>query len=152
MWHSEVSVDISVPMDVVYRRLSDFERHSDFSRGLASVEKTTPGPIGVGTQFEAHETVPAQFTSYSEITALDAPRCIRWRAWMPKMMRTEWEYELTPLAGGTHLVQRTWWNGASLPGSLMLHLLRRRQAPRENKATLERIRAELETEAAEIRA
>ena len=60
---------------------------------------------------------------------------------MPGMMRTHWQYLLTPTGSGTHLVQRTEWNGASIPGSLMLHLVRRRQAPRENQATMEAIRA-----------
>jgi len=84
MWQSEVNVEINAPMDVVYRRLADFERHSDFSRGLAKVEKITSGPVGVGSQFKALETVPSRFTSYSEITALEAPRRIAWKAWMPK--------------------------------------------------------------------
>lgn len=146
MWRNEVSVNINAPIDVVYRRLSDFERHGDFSRGLQTVEKTTAGPVSVGTQFKAQEIVPARFVSYSEITALDAPRRIAWKAWVSGFMRTEWEYVLTPQAGGTNLVQRTQFNGASLPGSLMLHLVRRRQVPRENQATLEAIKVAVEKE------
>jgi len=127
-------------------RLTDFERHSDFSKGLAKVEKISSGPVEVGTRFQASETVPSGFTSYSEITALEAPRHIAWKAWMPKMMRTEWEYTLTPVDGGTRLVQRARFDGASLAGSLMLHLVRRRQVPRENQATLEAIKTALEKE------
>ena len=106
MWRNELAVEINASLDVVYRRLADFERHSDFSRGLAAVKK----------------------------------------AWMPKLMRTEWEYVLTPTRTGTHVLQRTCWNGASLPGSLMLHLVRKRQAPRENQATLAAIKVALEKE------
>jgi len=146
MWKNEVSVDISAPVEDVYRRLADFERHSDFARGLAKVERTAGGPIGVGTQFIAQETVPSRFTSYSEITALDPPRRIAWKAWVPGLMRTEWEYVLTPQAGGTHLGQRVQFNGASLAGSLMLHVVRRRQVPRENQATLEAIKVAVEKE------
>ncbi|HVS49489.1 MAG TPA: SRPBCC family protein [Candidatus Dormibacteraeota bacterium] len=147
MWRNEVSVDINAPIDVVYRRIADFERHGDFSHGLQTVEKATAGPVSVGTQFKAQEIVPARFISYAEITALDAPWRIAWKAWVPGFMRTEWEYVLTSQAGGTHLVQRTQFNGASLPGSLMLHLVRRRQVPRENKATLEAIKVAVEKEA-----
>ncbi len=146
MWRNELAVEINASLDVVYRRLADFERHSDFSRGLAAVKKITSGPVVVGTQFKALETVPAKFTSFSQITALDEPRRIAWKAWMPKLMRTEWEYVLTPTRTGTHVLQRTCWNGASLPGSLMLHLVRKRQAPRENQATLAAIKVALEKE------
>jgi uncharacterized membrane protein len=144
MWRNEVSVDISASVEDVYRRLADFERHSDFARGLAKVERTAGGPIAVGARFKAQETVPSSFTSYSEITALDAPRRIAWKAWVPGLMRTEWEYLLTPKAGGTHLVQRVQFDGAGLVGSLMLHLVRRRQVPRENGATLSAIKVALE--------
>lgn len=146
MWRNEVSVEISAPVEDVYRRLADFERHSDFSRGLAKVEKILSGPIAVGTQFKAQEIVPSRFSSYSEITSLDAPRRVAWKAWVPGFMRTEWEYLLTPQAGGTHLVQHVQFDGASLTGSLMLHLLRRRQVPRENQATLSAIKVALEKE------
>ena len=146
MWQSEACVDIAAPVEVVYQRLADFERHSDFSRGLARVEKTTPGQIGVGSQFQAKELVPTAYTSYSEITALETPRRIAWKAWVPGLMRTEWSYVLTPTAGGTHLVQRSQFTGAGLRGSLMLHLLRRRQVPAENQATLEKIKAAIEKE------
>lgn len=148
MWQSEVSVEISAPVEVIYERLADFERHSDFSNGLAKVEKISDGPVGVGTQFRASETVPSKFSSYSEITALEAPRRIAWKAWMPRIMRTEWEYVLAPVAAGrTRLVQRTRFDGASLAGSLMLHLVRRRQVTGENQATLDAIKAALEKEA-----
>lgn len=147
MWQSEASVEINAPIEVVYERLSDFERHSDFSNGLAKVEKISDGPVGVGTQFRASETVPSRFSSYSEITALEAPRRIAWKAWVPRIMRTEWEYILAPAAAGrTRLLQRTRFDGASLPGSLMLHLVRRRQVPGENLATLEAIKVALEKE------
>lgn len=43
MWQCEASVDIQAPVEVVYRRLTDFTRHSDSSAGLAKVEQLTPG-------------------------------------------------------------------------------------------------------------
>jgi hypothetical protein len=35
MWQTEVSIQIQAPIEQVYRRLSDFTRHSEFSDGLA---------------------------------------------------------------------------------------------------------------------
>jgi hypothetical protein len=60
MWQSEVSIQIQAPIEQIYRRLSDFTRHSDFSGGLDSVEQQTPGPAGVGTRFRSEETVPGK--------------------------------------------------------------------------------------------
>ncbi len=146
MWECQVSVDIEVPVEWVYRRLLDFERHGDFSEGLAEVRQTTPGPIGVGSRFRAEERVPGRYTSWSEITRLDEPRLIAWRAWVEGVMRTEWELRLSPIDGGTRLVEVSRWQPAGWVGFLMLNLHRKRHAPRENGRTLSRIKAVLEGE------
>ena len=146
MWQCEVSVDIEAPVGDVYRRLSDFTRHSDFSDGLAKVEQLTAGLAGVGTQYRSEETVPGKYVSFCEITALEEPRLIAWEAWVKHVMRTEWEIRLTPRGAGTHLVQVSRWRAAGPVGVLMLNLHRKRHVPRENQASLERIKAVLEAE------
>jgi uncharacterized protein YndB with AHSA1/START domain len=148
MWQSEASIDIDAPVEQVYRRISDFTRHSDFSEGLAKVEQLTPGPAGVGARFRSEETVPGKYVSYCEITALEEPRRIAWKAWVPWIMRTEWEFRLTPSGTGTHLRQISrWWPSGPI-GFVMLNLHRKRHAPRENRASLERIKSVLEAERA----
>ena len=87
--------------------------------------------------------VPGRCTSWSEITKLEAPRLIVWKAWVEGVMRTEWELRLTPIEGGTRLVQVSRWQPA---GFLMLHLHRRRHLPRENGRMLSRIKAVLEAQ------
>ncbi len=47
----------------------------------------------------------------AEVTALDADRRVSWKAHMPSrrkgdLMRMSWEIELTPIEGGTQVVQR----------------------------------------------
>jgi hypothetical protein len=69
------------------------------------VEQLTPGPVAVGTRFRSEETVPGKYVSHCEITALEEPRLIAWKAWVTHMMRTDWEFRLTPAPGGTRLVQ-----------------------------------------------
>jgi hypothetical protein len=146
MWQSEASIDIDAPVEQVYRRISDFTRHSDFSEGLAKVEQLTPGPIGVGARFRSEETVPGKYVSYCAITALEEPRLIAWKAWVPRVMRTEWEFRLTPSGAGTNLRQISrWWPSGPI-GFVMLNLHRKRHAPRENRASLERIKSVLEAE------
>jgi hypothetical protein len=146
MWQSEVSIQIQVSIEQVFLRLRDFTRHSDLSDGLAKVEQLTPGPAAVGTRFRSQETVPGKYVSLCEITALEEPRLIAWKAWVPYVMRTEWEFQLTPSSGGTRLVQVSrWWPSGPI-GLVMLNLHRKRRVPRENRATLERIKVLLETE------
>jgi uncharacterized membrane protein len=146
MWQSEVSLDIQAPVEQVFSRLSDFKRHSEFSDGLAKVEQLTSGPAAVGTRYRSEETIPGKYVSYCEITALEEPRRIAWKAWVPHVMRTEWEYRITPSSSGTHLVQVSRWWPSGPVGFVMLNLHRKRHAPRENQASLERIKALLEAE------
>ncbi len=126
MWECQVSVDIKAP-----------------------VEQTTTGEIGVGTRFRAEEQVPRKYVSYCEITALEEPRLIAWKAWVGGVMRAEWEFRLSASAGGTRLVQVSRWEPAGPIGFLMLNLHRKRHVPRENQRTLNRISSLLEAEAAQ---
>jgi hypothetical protein len=146
MWKTEASVEIKAPVESVYKRLAEFTRHSDFSDGLATVEPISPGQTGVGARFQATETVPARYVSFCEITALDESSRIAWKAWVPRTMRTRWELRLTPTAAGTRLVQTSEWEPAGPVGFLMLHVHRKRNAPRENQRTLARIKEMLEAE------
>ena len=148
MWESEQAVDIQVPVDEAYHRLKDFTRHTDFAVALVSVEQITSGPVGVGTRFRAQERVPGKVVSTSEITALDEPRLIAWKAWVDGVMRVEWEFRPSPSGGGTHLVQTSRWQPRGPIGFVMLHLHRKRNVPRENRRTLDRIKAALEAQAA----
>jgi hypothetical protein len=84
--------------------------------------------------------------SFCEITALDEPRRIAWKAWVPHVMRTEWEFRLTPDSTGTRLSQVSKWWPTGPVGLVMLILHRKRHAARENQLTLERIKELLEAE------
>jgi hypothetical protein len=58
MWEHEASIDIAAPPDEVYLYLADFGRHAEWSMSVATLEQLTPGPVGVGTEFKASETLP----------------------------------------------------------------------------------------------
>jgi len=106
MWNNEVSIDIAAPPETVYRYLADFAQHGEWSMSVTTLEQMTPGPIGVGTEFKSTETLPQTFESFARITALDEPNRIAWESTDYQVFRTNWEFEITPNAGGTHLVQR----------------------------------------------
>ena len=147
MWQSEVSIDIDAPVSEVYRYLADFPRHRDWAYArMAYLKQVTPGPIQVGTEFDAAETLPFKAVTHSRITALEPLSRIAWHAWFSKGSAFDWEFLLSERDGGTHLVQRTAWRTATLFRVLTWPLVvqRRRQMPVENRYSLERIKANLE--------
>ena len=147
MWESEVSIDIDAPIAEVYRYLADFPRHSEWSSGaLTRIRMLTPGPIDVGSEFEAAENVPVKQVTRSRVTALEPNRRIAWRSlglrgWLP----VDWEFLLSEGDRRTHLVQRSGWQPRTALGATLFRLLRTRQIPGENRRSLERIKAALET-------
>jgi hypothetical protein len=111
---------------------------------VTTLEKITPGPIGVGIEFKAHETIPIEFDSFAKITALDAPTRIAWEATDHKVFRTVWEFEIVPNERGSHLVQRVTFYPISDLGNEFLPI-REQQVEPENLASLGRIKQILET-------
>lgn len=143
MWKNEVSIDIGAKPEVVYRYLADFSRHSEWSMSVGTIEQVTPGPVVVGTEFKASETLPQKFVSFARVTALDAPTRVGWESTDHKVFGTNWEMVLSPNAAGTHLVQRVTFYPVSLFGRVFL-FIRKRQVPPENQKSLARIKKILE--------
>lgn len=143
MWKNEVSIDITAPVDRVYRYLADFTRHSEWSMSVAKIEQVTPGPVAVGTEFKSSESIPQEFVSFAKITALDEPTRVAWESTDHQVFRTNWELEISPIAGGTHLVQRVTFHAISAFGNEFLPM-RQTQVEPENLASLNRLKAILE--------
>lgn len=148
MWQSEVSIDVSIPVSEAYRYLADFPRHKEWAyAGMTYLKQVTPGPVQVGSEFEAAETLPFKAVTHSRITALEPGSRVAWHAWWSRGSAFDWEFLLSDSEGGTHLVQRTEWKTALLLRVLTWPLiwLRRRQMPIENRRSLERVKANLES-------
>lgn len=143
MWENEVSIDIAAPPDEVYRYLADFGRHAEWSMSVAVMEQVTPGPVGLGTEFKASETLPQELVSVARITALEAPALIGWESTDYQVFRTRWSFALSQRNGGTHLVQRVRFEPIGLLGEQIL-LMRKEQVPAENQQSLGRIKDILE--------
>jgi uncharacterized protein YndB with AHSA1/START domain len=143
MWKNEVSIDIAAAPEKVFRYLADFARHSEWSMSVTALEQITPGPVGVGTEFKSSETLPQEFVSFAQITALEMPTRVAWESTDHQVFRTNWEFEISPNAGGTHLVQRVTFYPISSFGSEFL-LIRNLQVEPENIQSLERIKQILE--------
>lgn len=143
MWNNEVSIDIAAAPEKVFGYLADFSRHSEWSMSVSALEQITPGPVGVGTQFKSTETLPQEFVSFATITALEAPTRVAWESTDHQVFRTNWEFEIRPNAGGTHLVERVTFHPISAFGSEFLEI-RKTQVEPENIKSLERIKQILE--------
>ncbi|MGH2562608.1 MAG: SRPBCC family protein [Thermomicrobiales bacterium] len=145
MWESEVSIDVAAPIDQVFSYLAEFPRHTEWSRGATEITPVAnSGPLGVGSEFEARESLPSKFTSYTRITAVDPPRHVAWDSTDRRMMRVAWSFELSPRESGTHLIQRSRWQPTNILGRVVFTVIRKRQIPKENRQSLERIKAILE--------
>ena len=145
MWTSEVSIDIEVPPADVFDYLADFSRHREWSSAqMQALRQLTSGPIGVGSEFEASETVPARVVTLSRITALDKPRTVAWHSWFGNLMAADWEFTISEAPAGTHLMQRSSWQPGNPIMALFHRFVRRRRIPVENRHSLERIKAALE--------
>jgi carbon monoxide dehydrogenase subunit G len=146
---SETTVEIAAQPEAVYDYLADFMKHSEWSKGVSEVEQLTPGPVAPGSEFRTIETVPAKFTSFARITALERPRTIAWESWDDGgMMRALWSFELEPAGPGTRLTQRCAFQPQKLIGTLALKVIRRWMIPGENRASLARVKALLEGDGA----
>lgn len=143
MWENEESIDIAAPPDEVYSYLADFWRHSEWSMSVAKLEQLTPGPVGVGTEFKASETLPQELVSFARITALEAPTLIGWESTDYQVFRTRWTIALSRRNGGTHLVQSVRFEPIGDLGEQIL-LMRKEQVPEENQQSLGRMKVILE--------
>lgn len=143
MWQNQVSIDLAAPPEKVFHYLADFTRHGEWSMSVTKLEKITPGPIKVGTEFVSHETIPIEFDSYAQIKALDEPARIAWESTDHKVFRTNWEFEISPVTGGTHLIQRVTFHAISEFGNQFLPE-RANVVQEENLASLNRLKAILE--------
>lgn len=144
MWTYSTSIDLNAPAARVYDYLSDLARHADWSSAVRSIELVNGEAGKVGAEYRAEEDKPAKIVSFARITALDAPRRIAWQSTDHRIFRTEWEFLIEPRTDGkTHLTQRVTFYTLSLLARLLLQM-RKRQAPAENRASLERIKARLE--------
>lgn len=144
MWTHSTSIDLKVPPARVYDYLADLARHAEWSSAVQSIELVKGEAGKVGAEYRAEEDKPTKIISFARITALDPPRHIAWESTDHRIFRTEWEFVIEPHAGGqTHLTQRVTFYTLSLLARLLLQM-RKRQAPAENRASLERIKARLE--------
>jgi uncharacterized protein YndB with AHSA1/START domain len=86
-----------------------------------NIRKTTEGPVGAGTVYEAQEKIGAKFSSLSKITVYEPNRRIAWLSTPSAARNTPderwhmWTFTLQPENSGTRLTQEIRAAKAPLP-------------------------------------
>jgi carbon monoxide dehydrogenase subunit G len=69
------TVHTSTPLEACWKYLSDFSNTTEWDPGTVSCRQTTPGPIGVGTEFENVSTFRDRTTTLQyQVTTFDPHR------------------------------------------------------------------------------
>ncbi len=65
---------VAAPVDMVFDIATDIEHAAEHIRGIDKIERLTPGPVGVGTQWRETRTMMGrQDTEMLEVIAFDRP-------------------------------------------------------------------------------
>ncbi len=155
--------------EAVYDYVADLTRHGEWAGTLGSVTRTTEGPVAVGATYRAEERMrpggKAGDVTFSEITALDPPRRIAWKARTeptsgPLAMRSEWEFLVEPEGAGCRVTQRMRFDPPNVMSRVVLAIFTpvadllggMGASPKMVRKNVERLEARLETIAGEARA
>lgn len=144
---------IAAPSATLFAIVSDLERHPELA-GSGEVLRPrllTPGPIGVGTRFEADEDIRMgrrrlQFAAPATVVVSDPPAVFSWvpePPGPPKVRRIQWWFHLSPQADGTrvvHAVEVDLNPVMNVLFKLPYRLLRGRRVARGMARTLENLR------------
>jgi uncharacterized protein YndB with AHSA1/START domain len=104
----ECRIHIDAPVEQVFAIVGDLGGTSRWagSGHIRSIEKTTDGPIGVGTRYRSSEKITMSYRADTEIVAYRPNELIQWIS-KPAGERVpyhRWSFELKPDDGGTLLV------------------------------------------------
>ena len=72
-------IDVARPVDEVYSYLADLEHTPDWNWAIASTQKITPGPVGIGTRYRQTRSVPRPAVESIQITGLEPGRSVEVR-------------------------------------------------------------------------
>ena len=127
----ELSFVTPKPPQEVFEYLADFQKHSEWVGEIVSLNRTADGPIAAGTTFATLESIRPgsrmQTTTGCEITTLEPPRLIEWKAWTaakrgPMAMRSRWAFIIEPEGTGSRVTQRFSFDPPDMFGAMFLRI------------------------------
>jgi uncharacterized protein YndB with AHSA1/START domain len=124
-----ISFSTQAAPEAVYDYRADLRGHGEWAGTLGAVTQTGDGPVTVGTTYRAEERMreggKAGDVTFSEITALERPRRIAWKARTeasggPMAMRSEWEFLIEPEGSRSRVTQRMRFDPPNLMSRIFL--------------------------------
>ncbi|MGH8951902.1 MAG: SRPBCC family protein [Acidimicrobiia bacterium] len=95
-------VDVERPIEDVFAFLADFENVPSWNYAIEKTEKTSDGPVGVGTTYRQVRTLPGRSEESFEVTVYDLHRSLALNGTLGPF-GAELEYHLEPFERGTRL-------------------------------------------------
>jgi uncharacterized membrane protein len=103
MARNEHEVVINRPVDQVFRFLADLDNWRQWGAGFQHVEKTTPGPVDVGTVWKVISDVQGQSLEMTmEVTEYQIDRRFGFRTTFGPVVARD-TFTFHPVSGGTRL-------------------------------------------------
>ncbi len=107
-------ISINAPPETVFGIICDFGRHKELAGlgELVNVRKLTEGPVGLGSMFEANESVHMgdqviELSTTSVVVGYHSPDNISWIVVPPfPLRRVQWWFQLTQQGEGTKLAHQ----------------------------------------------
>jgi hypothetical protein len=132
-------VDVERPIEDVYTYLADFENVPSWNYAIALTEKTSDGPVGVGTTYRQVRTLPSRSEETFELTVYEPHRSLGLSGTLGPFS-AELEYHLEPLERGTRLTNEVELRPRGILGTVgQLAGSRVKEAVADNLAELKRI-------------
>ena len=132
-------VDVECPIEDVFAYLADFENVPSWSYAIAETEKTSDGPVGVGTTYRQVRTLPSRSEESFEVTVYEPDRSLGLSGTLGPFA-AELEYHLDPSERGTRVTNEVELRPRGILGMVgQLAASRVKEAVADNLAVLKRI-------------
>ncbi len=89
-------IDVERPIEDAYAYLADFENVPSWNYAIAETEKTSDGPVGVGTTYRLVRTLPSRSEESFEPTVYEPHRSLGPSGTLGRFS-AELEYQLEPV-------------------------------------------------------
>jgi carbon monoxide dehydrogenase subunit G len=132
-------VDVELPIEDVFAYLADFENVPSWNYAIAETEKTSDGPVGVGTTYRQVRTLPSRSEESFEVTVYEPHRSLGLSGTLGPFA-ADLEYQLESSERGTRLTNEVELRPRGIAGMVgRLANSKVKEAVADNLAELKRI-------------
>lgn len=132
-------VDIDRPMEEVFAYLADFENIPAWNYAIVETQKTSDGPVGVGTRYRQVRSLPGRSEETFEVIDYQPHQAVTISGTLGTFTG-ELRYHLEPIESGTRLTNKVDLQGRGIAGLVgQLAGSRVREAVAANLDELKRI-------------